>query len=1003
MSFKRKKQLLKRSCFFYTINTIERGKNMDTEKMLMELKNSVKTADKALQALRETLQKTEKKVSDLGDAFEEASGKLDTAGEGFEIFFDDILEKANEVTVFFEKKMAPAVENGMGSFARTSQDVESGAKAMWDYFDKMASQMERFKGEKAPLTQALSDFLPGASFAVGIIDGVAAIGGAIASAIEEMHETAIQNNLKEHFGSVVLSMEEIEHAAEALTTTDWTVKIDAIISSSEKAEEFKKDLETSLEEINQMNWKVKVGLQLTEEEQEGYRQTISNYVDSVIGYMEQNHYTATLTLETLFRPGSNNKQKLSEFVDQYYKDASGELNRWGSIMADRVNSALEDGILTEAEIDKIEEAISHLQEYARKEQQYEQEASLMIVEQETIGGGVTLDSFIEFVTRSNEAVKEKTETGKIELENGLKNLLKARDNGLSAEDYTSMLNEMIANHYTNEASMYAKVQQSGINAIKKEYSLNGNKKDILNEVLKSVKETNHYRENSSSFLEDFETVLDDKLKEMGGVNGSAIGELLTYLEPNTQELENLAAIYKNVGYIPVESISESLTDTYMLEGMAGNGTHMMQLLAWAIANDPSIRTSILEVAEQTRGLAPELSKVLQDEYGLEVVAEGSGYIWKVVGDVASMSAEEIQQKFSEIGLTLPDSLATSLADEDGKVVQGMLLLYDQIKNGAEVSAPQMKEVLSLLGIDATDGLVQSIMEQKPNIQMGVINMLYGMKDATDAEMFNILSSMHAYGIELPKSMVDGIKENYAVLNDEANHIAYIIDMSTGVAIKKITPNFGNYLTNMGITGFNSMDKVLQEKELRAMKMKEIDAQGYIDKTQRSFLGKVITVTAEVVKGASWLGLFGLGARANGGIVESPEIALIGEAGPESIIPLSRSRRSRALELYTQTSEALGVDEQITRAAVMSSVSGSRAAMAFLAAEAVTPESRVEINYRKLAQELYGALSASPIEVKPSFTVTGGDVYLDTMKAGKALAPHIDAELGKINHRRERGL
>lgn len=144
-------------------------------------------------------------------------------------------------------------------------------------------------------------------------------------------------------------------------------------------------------------------------------------------------------------------------------------------------------------------------------------------------------------------------------------------------------------------------------------------------------------------------------------------------------------------------------------------------------------------------------------------------------------------------------------------------------------------------------------------------------------------------------------------------------------------------------------------------------------------------------------------RASGGIVESPEIALIGEAGPESIIPLSKSRRSRALELYTQTSEALGVDEQITRAAVMSSVSGSRAAMAFLAAEAVTPESRVEINYRKLAQELYGALSASPIEVKPSFTVTGGDVYLDTMKAGKALAPHIDAELGKINHRRERGL
>ena len=35
---------------------------MDTEKMLMELKNSVKTADKALQALRENLQNEKKSI-----------------------------------------------------------------------------------------------------------------------------------------------------------------------------------------------------------------------------------------------------------------------------------------------------------------------------------------------------------------------------------------------------------------------------------------------------------------------------------------------------------------------------------------------------------------------------------------------------------------------------------------------------------------------------------------------------------------------------------------------------------------------------------------------------------------------------------------------------------------------------------------------------------------------------------------------------------------------------
>lgn len=47
-------------------------------------------------------------------------------------------------------------------------------------------------------------------------------------------------------------------------------------------------------------------------------------------------------------------------------------------------------------------------------------------------------------------------------------------------------------------------------------------------------------------------------------------------------------------------------------------------------------------------------------------------------------------------------------------------------------------------------------------------------------------------------------------------------------------------------------------------------------------------------------------HANGGIMTKPHMGLVAEAGAESIIPLSPSKRNRALDLWNQTGQALGV-------------------------------------------------------------------------------------------------
>ena len=47
-------------------------------------------------------------------------------------------------------------------------------------------------------------------------------------------------------------------------------------------------------------------------------------------------------------------------------------------------------------------------------------------------------------------------------------------------------------------------------------------------------------------------------------------------------------------------------------------------------------------------------------------------------------------------------------------------------------------------------------------------------------------------------------------------------------------------------------------------------------------------------------------HAAGGIFASPHVGLVAEAGPESIIPLSAGRRSRSIDLWTQTGQMLGM-------------------------------------------------------------------------------------------------
>ncbi|GKV54235.1 hypothetical protein NCCP2222_01820 [Sporosarcina sp. NCCP-2222] len=107
------------------------------------------------------------------------------------------------------------------------------------------------------------------------------------------------------------------------------------------------------------------------------------------------------------------------------------------------------------------------------------------------------------------------------------------------------------------------------------------------------------------------------------------------------------------------------------------------------------------------------------------------------------------------------------------------------------------------------------------------------------------------------------------------------------------------------TGFGAIAKEIGEK-LDLLKAGAASVGGAVaEKANLTKAGASAALRVFTNRGSKKTGLK-TSAYANGGYINQPHFGLVGEAGPEMIIPLSSGRRSRAMELYERTGRMLGI-------------------------------------------------------------------------------------------------
>lgn len=239
-----------------------------------------------------------------------------------------------------------------------------------------------------------------------IIGGVVAGAAAIGIAVKKAHDDIIQAQIDEAFGDIKLSAEEVEDVARRLTTTDWTVKVDAAVEAREEISQFEEEIQSALEELNKTSWKVSVGLALREDEKSSYLSNLQSFTQSASEYLAQQGYSIDLALKATFGEGDGMGDSLAEFSSNYLTDAQEELERLGEYLAAKVNDSFENNTFARDQVD-IQKIIDQMNGILTDIQNAEQRAKLSNIEIEyaTGGFGIDQDSF----NRLNEEISKNTQ------------------------------------------------------------------------------------------------------------------------------------------------------------------------------------------------------------------------------------------------------------------------------------------------------------------------------------------------------------------------------------------------------------------------------------------------------------------------------------------------------------------------------------------------------------------------------------------------------------------
>ncbi len=230
-----------------------------------------------------------------------------------------------------------------------------------------------------------------------VVEAVAALG----FAAYEAHEQMKKANLEEHFGNISLSAEQLQSVAEHILGSKSFDKIGEALNIKKNLENTESTLQGYIDSINSMNFKVEMGMELSIDEKEQYKQDIENYISTVNNYANEQWRSDLMLFD--------GNITMTNALNTFYNNNIGELEATAKELRDAMTAAFNDGLLEPQEAKIIAEIQGKMADIQAKMAISDSYGQMKALAQEKLKGGLTKESFRELINEMNTIADENKE------------------------------------------------------------------------------------------------------------------------------------------------------------------------------------------------------------------------------------------------------------------------------------------------------------------------------------------------------------------------------------------------------------------------------------------------------------------------------------------------------------------------------------------------------------------------------------------------------------------
>lgn len=695
-----------------------------------------------------------------------------------------------------------------------------------------------------------------------------------------MMQEATSNKIRDAFGDIKLSMQEIQEAAEQIVFADQAEALNKFSAAAETADSSLSTLQSSFQTMDKLNWKASLGMELDEGDISEYISAVDAMIESSKQYLEDKHYEATAAIDLLIEPG--NETDMTTGLNQMYSDLQSKIESLGGELKAKVNVALEDGVITldeQAEITNLQNQIADITNQISKA---ETEASFQSLKIKYSGASLDADSFASLVSEIQANVQEAASQYDEALQVSLTSLnLQLQNGAISQEQFNEQFQALTEGYQAKITDLSVRVESFELQSIADSFGseLDGILPDLEGSVAERLGTAMHNAmANGIDATQWF-------------MEGEGLQSAIEALDLDGLEATTQSAVAEMMGQV-ARTLPEQMTSA--LEGtsvdMSEGVNNMLNSSIENVDLSPTSETLVnqlnkglgeVDMSESGAGLQTGIQNSLTSSIENVDLTEAGSLMNQKLGE--AMSSVDMSESDAGLREGLQSSLTASLENIDLTEVGGMM----NQKLGEAMASVDMSES----GAGLQEGIQNSLtaalegIDFSESAQMINTSIVTALSSTEGIDMSGFTAAMQS-SITSSIDSLDYSGVTTAVGNGISNAITATMGTIQG-AIDTLYSNVGSAINTAFSAGFSTTTTVTITANYKlANPSATISFSG----------GGSGTAT---VSGS-------ISSHANGGFAYGPELTWWGEDGPEVIIPLGSKRRQRGLELWAQAGEMLGV-------------------------------------------------------------------------------------------------